>query len=76
METKKTRKSNVKEVKKGGSYKMRPSVKKMAMDYINEDNDVKSFNDFLEVAVIAYIVEQKKKPREDKRQKKMFLEDS
>jgi len=69
---KKTRKSNVKEKKVLGSYKMRPSVKAEAMKFIAEDTEVKSFNDFLEIAVLGYIKEQRRKPRLHKKQGKLI----
>ena len=62
-----------KEVKKAGSYKMRPSIKAEAMEYIKQDEEIKSFNDFLEVATIAYIKAQRKKPREHEKQGKLEI---
>lgn len=62
-----------KEVKKGGSYKMRPSVKAEAMKYIETDENIKSFNDFLEVATLAYIKAQRKIPRDHENQAKLDL---
>ena len=62
----KRRRSNVEEKKIGGSYKMRKSVKDEAMELIKTDQDIKSFNNLLEVAVIAYIKVQKElKTNED-----------
>jgi hypothetical protein len=68
------KKKAVKENKVGGSYKMRPSVKAEAMKYIAEDEDIKSFNDLLEVATIAYIKAQRKKPRDHDNQAKIDYE--
>ena len=49
------------EIKEGGSYKMRPSIKSQAMELIKEDEDIKSFNDLLETLVKEYILKAKKK---------------
>jgi len=67
------KKAEVKENKVGGSYKMRPSVKLEAMHFIAEDENIKSFNDLLEVLVMAYIKAQRRKPRDHEKQSKMKL---
>ena len=53
--------SEKKELKVGGSYKMRPSIKAEAMEFISQDTQIKSFNDFLEVATITYIKARKRR---------------
>jgi len=60
-----------KETKKAGSYKMRPSIKAEAMRFIAQDENIKSFNDFLEVATVSYIKAQRKIPRENENQGKL-----
>ncbi len=67
----KTKKTDTKEIKRAGSYKMKPSVKAMAMEFIDEDPDTKSFNDLLEVAVVDYIRRRKRVPRDHEKQAKI-----
>lgn len=59
MATKKTVKK-IKEIKKPTGFRIRPSVAEEAKKHIELDDDVKSFNDFLENAVLEYNAKRRK----------------
>ena len=54
------------EMRKGYSMKLKPSVVIIAKDLMKDDEDIKSFNNFLEQSLIDYSTKRLKHLKKDK----------